>query len=153
MTSTPRKKIIWSVSIALGLVLLLGFIGPNISYKLVRNWICPISGSTRTQIIWFGYFGHEERTATALERWLKHKEPGFKPSWQPLSTQTYFLFGRSYGTAGTPEIYELEPILDRVVEKLSNERIAGLVAVLRHGSRDEQRQIMKSITDEVFKEN
>jgi hypothetical protein len=85
-----------------------------------------------------------------LEKWLKRREPGFEPNWQYLSTQTYFVLGRSCATAGTPQVYQLIPILDRVVEKLSDERIADLVAVLRHGSRDEQRHMIEKIVDEVF---
>jgi len=85
-----------------------------------------------------------------LEAWLRRKEPGFEPKWRPLSTQTYFVLGRSCGTAGTPVIYHLRPILDLVVEKLSDDRIAGLVAVLRRGSRDKQRQMIEKITNDVF---
>ena len=44
----------------------------------------------------------------------------------------------------------MRPILDDVVEKFSDERIAGLVAVLRQGSRDEQRQAIQRISDEYF---
>jgi len=134
----------------MGLVLLFGFIGSSIKYKEARNWICPVSGSTRTEIIWFGHFSHEERTVTALEKWLKRREPGFAPSWQHLSTQTYSVMGYSCATWETPAIYQMRPILDLVVEKLSDERIADLVAVLRHGSPDEQSRMIEKISDQVF---
>jgi len=49
-----------------------------------------------------------------------------------------------------PEVYQLRPILDLVVGELSDERIAALVAVLRQVSREEQRQMIRSISDEVF---
>ena len=150
MTSRTKKRIVWSTSIAVGLILLLGFVGPLISYKEVRNSICPVCGSTRTETVWFGHFRHEERTATALESWLRRREPGFEPTWQHLSTQTYFVLGRSCGTAGSPEIYQLRPILERVVERSSDDRIAAIVAVLRHGSREEQRQMIQHISDEAF---
>ena len=42
------------------------------------------------------------------------------------------------------------PILDGVISELSNEKIAGLVTVLRHGSRDEQKQAIQKITDDYF---
>jgi hypothetical protein len=150
MASGTKKRIVWGVSITVGLVLLFGFVGPLIPYKQVRNWICPVSGSTRTEITWLGHFSHEERTATALEKWLRRKEPGFEPNWQHFSTQTYFVLGRSCATAGTPEIYQLSPILDRVVGKLSDKQIAALVAVLRVGSHDEQQHMIEKVSDEVF---
>jgi hypothetical protein len=86
-----------------------------------------------------------------LEHWLKRREPSFEPHWRHISTQTYYILGRACGTAGAPEIYQLRGILDGVVEKFSDERIAGLVAVLRQGSRDEQRQAIQKISDDYFK--
>ena len=132
-----------------GGVLFLG-VGPFIPYKEVKNWVCPISGSTKKEIRWFGYFGREERTVSGLELWLQRRELTFQPQWQFTSTQTYYVLACACGTGGTPEIYQLRPILDGVVETLSDERIAGLVAVLRQGSRDEQRQMIQSIADEYF---
>jgi hypothetical protein len=44
----------------------------------------------------------------------------------------------------------LRPILDDVVERFSEERIAGLVEVLRHGSRDEQTEVIQGISDDYF---
>jgi|SRR5580704_11552886 hypothetical protein len=150
MTPTVEKRIAWSIIITIGLILLLGFIGQFIAYKEVSYWICPITGSTRTKVTWFKYFSHEERTVSALEKWLKRRETTFEPNWQHLSTDTYFVLIRSFADAGTPEIYQLRPILDQVVEDLSDARLAELVEVLRHGSRDEQRQMIKNISDEVF---
>jgi len=150
MTTRTKKQIVWSVSIALGLALLVAAVGPFISYKQVANSVCPISGSTRSEITWFGRFNHEERTVSALEQWLKRKEPAFQPQWRHISTQTYYVLGRACGTSGTPEIYQLRPILDGVVEKFSDERIARLVAVLRHGSSDEQREAIRRISDDYF---
>jgi hypothetical protein len=150
MTPRTRKRIIWSVSIAVGLVSLLAVAGPLIPYKRVDNWVCSISGSTRSEITWFGRFSHEERTTSALEQWLKRREPSFEPQWWSTSTQTYYILARACATGGTPEIYQLRPVLDGIVGKLSDERIAGLVAVLRQGSREEQRQMIQSISDEYF---
>ncbi len=109
-----------------------------------------MSGSTRQQTTWFWRFSHEERTVSALEQWLKRREPSFQPQWRHTSTQTYYVLGRACGTAGTPEIYQLQPILDGVVEQFSEERIAGLVAILRQGSREEQRQAIQRISDDYF---
>jgi hypothetical protein len=85
-----------------------------------------------------------------LEKWLKRKEPSFQPQWQLISKQAYYVLGSSCGVSGSPEIYRLVPILDDVVEKLSDERIAGLVVVLRQGSPDEQRLEIQRISDDYF---
>lgn len=150
MMARTKKKIVWIVSIAFGLVLLVAVVGPFIPYKRVANSVCPVSGSTRQEITWFGRFSREERTVSALEQWLRRREPSFQPQWLHTSTQTDYILGRACGTAGAPEIYRLRPILDDVVGKFSEERIAGLVAVLRQGSRDEQRQAIQRISDDYF---
>lgn len=148
MPSRVKKPILWSTSIAVGLVLLLMFVGPAIEYKQVDIWICPVTGSTKIQVTWFGHFSHDKRTTTALEQWLKRKEPSFEPQWQHTSTDTYYIFAASYLCGETPVISRLTPILDGVVSKFSDERIAGLVEVLRHGSRDEQIEAVQRISDE-----
>jgi len=95
-------------------------------------------------------FHHDERATSALEQWLKRREPSFEPQWQHTSTQTYYVLGRACGTSGIPEVYQLRPILDGVVGKFSDERIADLVTILRQGSRDEQRQAIQRIADDYF---
>jgi len=149
MTRRTKQRMAWSVSIMLGAVLLLGFVS-LVPYNTVNNWVCPVSGSTKRTITWFGNFSYEERTVSALELWLKRREPSFHPQWQSTSTQTYYVGARSCATGGMPEICRLMPIIDQAVEMVGDERIASLVAVLRHGSRDEQRQVIQSIADEVF---
>jgi hypothetical protein len=148
MTTRTKRRIVRSASIALGLALLLSVAGQLIPYKKVDNWVCPVSGSTKRQETWFGYVSHDERTTSALEQWLDRREPSFEPQWQQTSTTTYFLLGRGYARGRAPEIYQLRPILDGVVGKFSDERISGLVTVLRQGSQDEQRQAIRRISDD-----
>lgn len=152
MASGTKKRIVWSVSITMAVVLLFGIFGPPIQYKKVTRWICPISGSTRNEITWFGYFHHEERTVSALEKWLKRKEPGFEPNWKNYSEQAYSLMYRSCALGELPEIYQLRPVLDEFVEKSSDEQITALVTVLRNNSREEQSQMIDRITDRLFAE-
>lgn len=152
MSLSTKKKIVWSICVSVGLIAIV-FGSPMIRYKEVKTWICPISGSMRTRTTWFGGFIHEERTETALEKWLKHREPGFQPNWQPLSTTTYFIHGCSRACARAPEIYLVKPVLDDFVENSSEEKIAGFVAVLRHGSPDEQRRVVQSVADEALDKN
>ena len=150
MVMRTKKMIIGVVSMALGLMVLVGVVCPLIPCKRVVNLVCPVSGSSRQEITWFGGFSREERTVSALEQWLKRREPSFQPQWRHMSTQTYYILGRACGTSGAPEIYALRSILDKVVAKFSDDRIAGLVAVLRQGSRDEQRQAIQRISDDYF---
>lgn len=149
MMRTKKWIVRWS-SIALGLVLLVGVVGERFPYKRVDNAMCPVTGSMRREITWFGYFSHEERTVSALELWLRRREPSFQPQWQHISRQTYYVLSGACGTAGSPEIYLLRPMMDGIVEKFSDERIADLVAILRHGSRDEQSQAIHKIADDYF---
>jgi len=71
MTTCTKKRIVWSVSITVGVVLLFAVVGPLVPYKKKDGWVCPVSGSTKIQITWFGYFARDERTVSALELWLK----------------------------------------------------------------------------------
>ena len=112
--------------------------------------MCQISGSTQKEITWLGYFKCEERTASALEAWLKRREAAFEPRWQHLSTQTYYVVGRSYGCSRSPEIFQLRVFLDDVVAKASDDEIGKLVEVLRKGSNDEQKRTIQEISEVVF---
>ena len=151
MTARTKKRIVWTVLTALPSVLLLGFVGPPfIPYKRVDNWVCPVSGSMKTEITWFGCLSHQEQTVSALEQWLKRREPLFEPQWQFCNSRDYYVLASACSTGLSPEIYQLSPFLDHVVGELSDERLAGLVAVLRHGSRVEQEQMIRSISREAF---
>jgi hypothetical protein len=150
MTARTKKRVIWSAAIALGAVVLLGVVGPLIPYKKVDSWVCRVCGSTKQQVTWFGYLSHDERTTSALEEWLERREPSFEPEWRHISTTTYYVLAEGHACGETPEVYRLRPILDGVVSKFSDERLAGLVTVLRQGSRDEQRQAIQRISDDYF---
>jgi hypothetical protein len=121
-----------------------------IPYKKVEIWVCPVSGSTKRQVTWFGYFSHGERTTSALEQWLKRREASFEPQWQHTSTTTYYVLARGYACGPATEVYQLRPMLDGMVGTFSDQRIADLVTVLRQGSRDEQRQAVQKISDDYF---
>lgn len=112
--------------------------------------MCSVSGSTRTEIEWFGYHKREVRTVSALEFWLRKREPGFKPTWQQRSRQTYGVLVRACGVGPSPEISTLTPVLDLVIETLSDKEIAALVDVLRNGSLEEQREMIWKVSDKVF---
>jgi hypothetical protein len=114
-----------------------------------------VSASTRTDITWFGLFKSEERTVSFLEMWLKRREPGFQPSWQNMSTQTYFIGGGfSCGTAGTPDVYELATTLKlNGVLKVSDSEIADLVKVLRQGSADDRKKMIEAFSDDVLQKS
>lgn len=150
MATPTKRRIVWSASIALGLVPLLSVAGQLIPCKKVDNWVCPVSASTKRQVTWFGYVSHDEWTTSALEGWLARREPSFEPQWQLISTTTYYLLGRGYARGRAPEIYQLRPILGCLVGKFSDERISGLVTVLRQGSQVEQRRAIRRISDDYF---
>ena len=150
MNPSTKRKIGWSAAVLVGLTVLLLSVGPLIPCRKAKLWVCAISGSTRTDITWFGYFHSQQRSVSPLENWIKVREPDFAPQWQPVATYTHYVLGYGCGVGNRPEIYQLRSLLGEVVEKTSEERIARLVAVLRHGSADEQRQMVESLADEVL---
>jgi hypothetical protein len=150
MKAETKRWIGWSLGTAVGLGLILSFVGPFIRYKEVDVWICPVSGSTRIDTVWLGLFKHEERTTSALEGWLKHREPAFVPNWQHTSTDNYFVLGRSFACSTAPEIFTLTPLLNQVVEKLDDNEISDLVKVLRLGSADDQHRVVQKVAEDVI---
>jgi hypothetical protein len=90
---------------------------------------------------------------TALERWLKRREPGFAPNWQHTSTDGYFVLGRSFACSTAPKVTGLTPVLDLVVEKLDDNEISELVRILRYGSADEQRKMIDKVSDDAINKN
>lgn len=151
---TPRP-IFWRICMMLSIAVLVLF-GSRNPWQKVKQQICPVTGSMRIEVTTLGYFKREERTVSALETWLKRREPGFEPKWQTMSVQDYYLVTRRCGVGhAEDEIYGLRLILDGIVEKLSEERISALVAVLRNSSRDEsmrlkRQQMVESIAQEFF---
>jgi|YelNatPaOPRAMG01_1025707.scaffolds.fasta_scaffold19451_3 hypothetical protein len=150
MMLRTKRRIVWSVSVAAAAILFLAVVGRWIPCKRVDVWICPISGSIKTQVTWFGLVSRDERTASALEQWLKRKEPSFEPHWRHIATTIHYALGRSHICRPAPEICQLRPILDQVVSNFSDERLADLVTVLRQGSRDEQRTAIQRIAQDYF---
>lgn len=129
----------------LGLVLFYGILGPLIPYKTSELSVCPVSGSTKTHALWFGCIHRESHTTSALERWLTRRETAFRPQWESLSTTTYYVAGRKYACGPAPEIYSLIPFIEQIVSRSSDEQLASLVTVLRQGSREEQRQMIRKM--------
>ena len=151
MIARAKGRIVWKISIFIGAALLLGTVSPLIPYKTVRSGACPVSGSIKFQYTWLGFFSYERGSESALQRWLQRREPSFEPQWQFHATETYYLFGgHSWSCGKPPPVTYFQPILDRLVEKMSEEKIAALVAVLRSGSRDKQMHTLQSVSDEVF---
>lgn len=145
------KQVISRVAfITLAFALLLPLVGGQIAYRKDEIWVCPVSAATRTRVTWFGIFDHEERETTALEQWIQSREPFFQPQWQHVSTTSYMLLGRSYACGKAPEIYDLRPIIDEMMTRCSDEKIGGLIQILRQGSRDEQRQAIRKMVADSF---
>ena len=156
MTRQIPRPIFWGVPLTLELAVLVVCVGLRIPYRTVKYRICPITGSMRIEVTTVGYFYSEKRTVSALETWLTRREPDFEPKWETMSVEDCYLIVRSCGVGhAEDEIYELRPILDGIVEKLSEERISALIAVLRNRSRDEsmrksRQQMVESIAQEFF---
>jgi hypothetical protein len=136
-------------------VFIFGVVSWFVPYKIVTYSICPVTASIRTQTTWFGLFKRDTRTTNALDKWLERKESGFQPQWQRLSTDTYYaLGGKSFACSPAPPAYELQPVVTLPgFQKLSDDKIAALVAVLRRGTPSEQERMIETVGDEVFAGN
>lgn len=155
MTLRKKRILFWALGIGLSVLSLLMFVGPSIPYKERSNWVCTVTASTRTDVTWFGLFRHQERTVSYLEQWLRRREPGFEPCWQYISTQAYYIGGGfSCGTAGTPDVYSLTSTLkEDGIQKMSDDQIAALVEILRHGTADARKRKIASFSDEVIQKS
>ena len=145
-----KNKAVFIGLLLLGMVLFYGILGPLIPYKTSKLSVCPVSGSTKTHVLWFGCIQRESQTTSALEHWLTRREPAFRPQWESLFTTTYYLAGRKYACGPAPEIYLLIPFIEQIVSRSSDEQLASLVTVLRQGSREEQRHMIKKLEDEYL---
>jgi hypothetical protein len=152
MSARTKRRVLWLLAISFVAVLCLGVFATIIPYKERSNYICPITASMRTDVTWFGLFESRQRTVSHLELWLRQREPGFRPDWQYISTQKYYLGGGfSCGTAGTPEAYLLTYTLKLSgVQKMNDGQIGNLIEVLRHGSSDDRKRMIQSFSDEVM---
>ena len=151
MISTVLKaKVAWWLTACLVLVGLVGWLGPLIPYKTVVHSVCPISGSMRTQVVWFGSLKREQRLTMPLENWIKNREPDFEPQWRHLSTNRHFLLGRSFGCSTAPPILQLRSIQGLIIQNLTDEGITELIEVFRNGSSEQQKDLVARITDQVL---
>lgn len=140
----------WRFLTVLGIVAIVVFAAPLVPVKTTTVWCCPVSGSTKRLTRWFGGFPREVRTTSALEVWLKKREPAFEPRFEFVSMKTDQLIGNSHGSAPAPAIYGARPYLEFVIRWSGDEKIAGLVAVLRNGSNEERRRAVSEIVDEAI---
>ena len=146
-----KKEWLWWLAGVIGLVGLVGGLGPLIPYKKVTYSVCPISGSMRTHVVWLGCFEGEERVMMPLEKWIKRREPDFEPEWRHLSTNVHFLLGRSFGCSRAPAVHRLRPLQDLLIKNLTEEQLGGLIAVLRKGAEEDQKELVARISEEVLK--
>ena len=134
----------------IAIVILVLVAGPFIPFKKVDISLCSISGSRKVVTRWFGLLVRMEVTRTTLESWIKQREPQFQPQWVHMSTNTRFLLGRTFACSSAPPIYSLEPLMNHLTGNLSEGQIAKLVNVMRTGTREDQRALLRQIADEIF---
>jgi hypothetical protein len=150
ISAKTRTSVISVGGLGVAVVVLLLTVAHSIPFKEVRISMCPISGSREVVTRWFGLWARVEVKETALELWIRRREPTFRPQWKRLSTNTHYVLARGFGCSPAPPIYTLQPLMQHVTNKLSDERIAELVDVMRTGTREEQQEFLKKIEDEIF---
>lgn len=150
LSKTLRKWTRWAVLVAVAGFILYQVAGPMIPIQRTTRWCCPVTGSTKVETVWLWFFDSKTVTPTALERWLRQREPDFQPPWEFTSRQTRYLHGRSCGTRGTPAVFNLRPLLDDLVATSSDETLAQLVETLRNGSPEEREQAVQNTTRSIL---
>ena len=136
------NKVKWMVAIGLWLFIAYAFVGPFVTYRTYDIRICPITGSTLTHRTFLGRAQPPERKVTALENWLRLREPEFEPQWQHLSRAEIRIAGGRYACGRAPEIYGYRRSLENMLAHMMDEEIAEMVEILRHGSKEEQRSVL-----------
>jgi hypothetical protein len=119
------------------------------------QWMCSVCGAQRRQTVWFGWRRPERVQETALGAWIGRKEKQHEHSWQFVHRRMRSVFGGTLGWAcgRAPAIYSLATLgdaMDRYVGSASDEELSALVAVLRTGTDEEQRQAVQRAWDRVL---
>ena len=136
----------------LGFVGIAGLMGLTVAlavpFTATRTLMDPVTGATcEQQNVMFGGGVYRNTQATALSRWLEHREPAYEPAWAGVSLRRRNVFGGlvSFRDDPVPAIAALKasPVgwatpLEVFVESASDERILAFVRAMRHGSKAER---------------
>ena len=126
-------------------------VGVVFPHKITKSWVCPISGSTRTESSWIGLFHKHQRSYSALENWISERNPEFTVNWEYVATRKDYLFRKSVDLRTIPEIVDLQLHLHLLVRALDEKIIEDLVVTLEKGSKSERKQKVDAILELISK--
>ena len=134
-------------------------------FTATRMLMDPVTGATcEQQNVMFGGGVYRNTQATALSRWLEHREPVYEPAWAGVSLRRRNVFGGlvSFRDDPVPAIAALKASpalkaslvgwatpLEVFVESASDERILAFVRAMRHGSKAERAEAVDGVLERL----
>lgn len=139
----------WFLLASFFVVTVVGIAWPRLPYKTEVVQICPISGSILREVVWFGFSREQTVESTALEEWIRDREPDFAPQFEPWCQYRTFLFSVRRTCSKSPSIFLLRSVQDRLVADLSESRIKDLIRILRSAEPKQKREFVETVLDEI----
>ena len=159
----------------LGFAGIAGLVGVTVAlavpFTATRTLMDPVTGATcEQQNVMFGGGVYRNTQATALSRWLEHREPAYEPAWAGVSLRRRNVFGGlvSFRDDPVPAIAALKASpdlkaspalkaslvgwatpLEVFVESASDERILAFVRAMRHGSKAERAEAVDGVLERL----
>lgn len=147
--SAPR----WIKVLAALLVLVAASFVP-VSTETCR--VDPVSGSYRRDVTWLGIIHTTpDDHRSSLAKWIELHEGAYAPTWKPLSSHTYSLYGESLmcGASPSPAICSVigpGGVLDMFVANADDAAIGDFVNVMRNGTDEERDAAIVNMRDRVM---
>ena len=149
MTGRASIRLRWFLLASFFVVTVVGMSWPRLPYRTEIAQICPVSGSISREVIWFGFHRDVRIEATALEGWIREREPDFSPEFEDWCLYRTFLFSVRRSCSKSPSIVRLRSIQDRLVRELPEARLRELVRVLRKEDQTKQREFVETLVSEI----
>lgn len=134
-------------------VVLLPLVGTLVVIRADYGWTCSYTGSGKGHTEWFGIVKTSEwYRRSPIEEWLAKNNRRIDHNWIKTRGTGYSLSGvRIRSHARAPGIYYFLPELqERFVRSSSTKEIEDLLKVLKEGSPDENRDVIRKLNDKLI---
>ena len=138
------------IYIFLVIVSIFFFIEPLIVLKTENVWMCSITGSKKSNIVWIaGITTNQQKEASCLEIWMKKKNKEIKNNWIKIVGNKKSLLGiSSHEHSRAPAIYYFKDnLLQQFLNNSSDYEINNLIKVLSYASRKEQEELVDQLLE------
>lgn len=110
--------------------------------------MCPVTGSVEGTVTWWGVKRSTFHESTALELWLKEREPDFVPRYEKWCSFSRSFSGIRRSCFSPPPVHRLLDVQDELV-KLSTSELNDLVSTLRNEDRSQHREVVEQVLSEI----